>query len=47
MFVEHPRYGRGRIISLEGIGADRKATIQFPAVGEKRFVLEKAPLEPV
>jgi DNA helicase-2/ATP-dependent DNA helicase PcrA len=47
MLVEHPRYGRGRIVALEGIGPDRKATIQFPAVGEKRFVLEKAPLEPV
>jgi DNA helicase-2/ATP-dependent DNA helicase PcrA len=47
MLVEHPRYGRGRIVSLDGIGPDRKATIQFPAVGEKRFVLEKAPLEVV
>jgi len=47
MLVEHPRYGRGRIVSLEGIGPERKATIQFPAVGQKRFVLEKAPLEPV
>jgi DNA helicase II / ATP-dependent DNA helicase PcrA len=46
MLVDHPRYGRGRIVELDGIGPERKATIQFPAVGQKRFVLEKAPLEP-
>lgn len=47
MFVDHPIYGRGRILQLEGIAEGRKATVQFPTVGAKRFVLCKAPLEPV
>lgn len=47
MMVEHPRYGQGMILQLDGMGDDRKATIQFPTVGAKRFVLSKAPLEPV
>jgi DNA helicase-2/ATP-dependent DNA helicase PcrA len=47
MLVEHPRYGRGQILQLEGVGSDRKATIFFPTVGQKRFVLSMAPLQPV
>lgn len=46
MFVDHPVYGRGQILQLEGIAEGRKATIEFPSVGAKRFVLSKSPIEP-
>ncbi len=46
MFVEHPKYGTGRIAQLDGVGNDRKATVLFPSVGSKRFVLALAPLTP-
>ena len=47
MLVEHPEYGQGLILQLEGIGESRRATIQFPTIGAKRFVLSKAPIQPV
>ena len=47
MMVDHPRYGHGRIVEIDGSGVDRKATIQFPSVGRKRFVLAQAQLEPI
>jgi DNA helicase-2/ATP-dependent DNA helicase PcrA len=47
MLVEHPEYGQGQILQLEGVGNGRKATIHFPTVGTKRFVLSSAPLQPV
>jgi DNA helicase-2/ATP-dependent DNA helicase PcrA len=46
MFVQHPVYGMGRIVQLEGVGDQRKATVEFPSVGSKRFVLALAPLTP-
>ncbi|QDU62501.1 ATP-dependent DNA helicase PcrA [Planctomycetes bacterium Pan216] len=46
MAVRHPVYGQGLILQLEGAGEDRKATIEFPSVGPKRFVLCRAPVEP-
>ncbi|MGL5094841.1 MAG: ATP-dependent helicase, partial [Planctomycetia bacterium] len=47
MLVHHPKYGNGQIVQLDGVGVDRKATVQFPSVGSKRFMLSKAPLEPL
>lgn len=47
MWVRHAQYGDGVILQIEGVGEARKATIQFDAVGAKRFVLSKAALEPV
>lgn len=47
MLVDHPRYGRGQIILIEGEGKGRKATVRFPDLGERHFVLEQALLEPV
>jgi DNA helicase-2/ATP-dependent DNA helicase PcrA len=46
MLVDHPSYGRGTILQLEGVGESRKATIHFPTSGTKRFYLSIAPLEP-
>ena len=47
MMVRHPRYGPGQVLQIEGTGSGRKATIHFPTVGTKRFVLSKSPLQPV
>ena len=46
MVVTHPEYGPGRIIALSGQGRMRRATVAFPAAGQKKFVLEKSPLRP-
>jgi DNA helicase-2/ATP-dependent DNA helicase PcrA len=47
MLVRHPQYGLGRVIALSGSGSDRKATVEFPSAGRKRFVLGMSPLRPV
>lgn len=47
MMIRHANYGPGQILKLDGVGADRKATIHFASVGTKRFVLEKAPVSPI
>ena len=45
--VMHPQYGLGRIVSIDGAGAERKGKVAFTLVGEKTFVLAKSPLRPV
>jgi hypothetical protein len=47
MAVTHPIYGPGKIVALDGQGANRKVTVTFPAAGQKRFVLAMSPLQPV
>lgn len=42
--VEHGRFGKGKITKLEGIGADKKATIFFPHHGTKIVLLRFAKL---
>jgi len=42
--VEHPTYGQGKLIGLSGYGEEAKATVRFPSVGVKRFVLRYARL---
>jgi len=42
--VEHNRFGRGKVLSLEGIGANQKAEIQFGTVGKKKLLLQFAKL---
>jgi len=44
MEVEHSMFGRGKIISMEGIGPNRKATVFFPGVGQKQLLLRFARL---
>ena len=48
MLVDHPEYGRGRIIALSGDGLKRKASVRFVNDGaERTFRLQFAPLVPV
>lgn len=44
MEVEHEKFGRGKVISLEGMGSNRKATVYFPKVGQKQLLLKFAKL---
>jgi DNA helicase-2/ATP-dependent DNA helicase PcrA len=44
MQVEHQRFGQGKVISIEGYGPSRKATVFFPAVGQKQLLLKFARL---
>jgi DNA helicase II / ATP-dependent DNA helicase PcrA len=47
MEVEHPQYGRGRIVALGGSGVARQATVDFPApTGRMRLLLHGSPLRP-
>jgi DNA helicase-2/ATP-dependent DNA helicase PcrA len=45
MTVEHNRFGKGKIISIEGEGSNRKAMIQFQGVGQKQLLLKFAKLK--
>lgn len=42
--VEHERFGRGKVISVEGTGPNIKATVFFNAVGQKQLLLKFAKL---
>jgi DNA helicase-2/ATP-dependent DNA helicase PcrA len=44
MQVEHPKFGFGTVIKMDLSGADRKAKINFSAVGEKTLLLSFAKL---
>ncbi|MEC4005806.1 UvrD-helicase domain-containing protein [Flavobacterium sp. SUN052] len=43
--VMHERFGKGEIINLEGIGADKKAEIRFDVGGIKKLLLRFAKLD--
>lgn len=43
--VKHNRFGQGKVIGLEGIGPDRKASIDFEVGGIKKLILRFAKLE--
>ncbi|MEK9782681.1 MAG: ATP-dependent DNA helicase, partial [Flavobacteriales bacterium] len=45
MLVEHNRFGRGKVVALEGNGSDQKATITFQGTGEKKLLLRFAKLK--
>jgi DNA helicase-2/ATP-dependent DNA helicase PcrA len=45
MTVRHPKFGKGRVISVEGADEEQKATIQFVSVGSKRLKVRYANLE--
>jgi len=45
MQVEHQRFGKGKIIDVEGAGASRKATVFFAAIGKKQLLLKFAKLK--
>jgi DNA helicase-2/ATP-dependent DNA helicase PcrA len=45
MRVRHPKFGEGRVKSVEGMDEDQKATILFRSVGSKRLKVRNANLE--
>ncbi len=45
MRVRHSKFGEGKVLSVEGIGEDQKATIVFGRVGAKRLKVRYANLE--
>jgi hypothetical protein len=45
MRVRHPKFGDGRVRSVEGMDEDQKATILFQTVGSKRLKVRYANLE--
>ena len=46
MTVTHPEYGPGKIVALSGAGKNRRATIQFATVGEKKIILVHSAVRP-
>jgi len=46
MTVTHPEYGPGKIVALSGSGKNRRATIQFAAVGPKKIILAHSSVRP-
>jgi len=45
MEVEHQRFGTGKVLLIEGVGSDRKATIFFQGIGQKQLLLKFAKLK--
>jgi hypothetical protein len=45
MKVRHPKFGDGRVRSVEGMDEGQKATILFQTVGSKRLKVRYAHLE--
>jgi DNA helicase-2/ATP-dependent DNA helicase PcrA len=44
MTVEHERFGKGKVLKVEGNAPDLKATIFFPSAGQKQLLLRFAKL---
>ncbi len=44
MQVEHPKFGKGKIVALEGQGPNKKATVFFNGIGNKNLLLRFAKL---
>ena len=44
MNVEHKRFGHGKVLKIDGLGNDRRATINFDIGGEKKLLLRFAKL---
>lgn len=47
MEVEHQRFGQGKVISMEGSGPNKKATVFFQGIGQKQLLLQFAKLRVV
>jgi len=43
--VEHEKFGKGKVLQIEGVADNRKATIFFAEVGEKQILLKFARLK--
>ncbi len=44
MKVEHSKYGKGKILNIEGKGQSKKAIVFFESDGEKQLLLKFAKL---
>jgi DNA helicase-2/ATP-dependent DNA helicase PcrA len=44
MTVGHERFGKGKVLKVEGNAPDLKATVFFPSVGQKQLLLRFAKL---
>lgn len=42
--VEHEKFGRGKVVKIEGSAPDLKATVFFPSAGQKQLLLRFAKL---
>jgi DNA helicase II / ATP-dependent DNA helicase PcrA len=47
MQVFHPKFGEGKLLTLEGLGDDAKAQVNFPRHGVKWLALSMAKLTPI
>jgi DNA helicase-2/ATP-dependent DNA helicase PcrA len=45
MYIIHQRFGRGKVIAIEGQMPDKKAKVFFPNAGEKQLLLKFAKLK--
>ncbi len=43
--VEHIRFGKGKVLNIDGIGQDKKAEINFENGGVKKLLLRFAKLK--
>jgi DNA helicase-2/ATP-dependent DNA helicase PcrA len=43
--VKHARFGKGKVLKLEGNPPNVKATVLFPSAGQKQLLLKFAKLE--
>lgn len=44
MIVEHQRFGKGKILKIDGAGSNKKALVSFEQIGEKQLLLRFAKL---
>jgi DNA helicase II / ATP-dependent DNA helicase PcrA len=47
MQVFHPKFGEGKLLTIEGLGDDAKAQVNFPRHGVKWLALSVAKLTPI
>ncbi len=40
--IEHQRFGRGKVVKVEGVGENAKATVDFDTTGRKQLLLKFA-----
>ena len=45
MEVEHQKFGNGKVVNVEGIFPDNKATVYFQGLGNKQLLLKYARLK--
>jgi DNA helicase-2/ATP-dependent DNA helicase PcrA len=44
MLVEHQRFGKGKILKIDGAGSNKKALVHFDKIGDKQLLLRFAKL---